>query len=144
MRWGTTVKHWSVTNLPSDNLLRADFCLGELDTCFTCNSHVVNSINREGLPLQQEKIFRHVQDKELHPCLIQVFQGCLFYLEREANKNVVMWRWWCKYVCLYLVSLTSDGVWVKKLRFQTSLMPILNEEWIRKNVYLKLVLKNGL
>lgn len=96
MRWGTTVKHWSVTNLPSDNLLRADFCLGELDTCFTCNSHVVNSINREGLPLQQAKIFRHIllfhwhKTRNCTHVLYKSFKGVCFIWREKQIKT------WCE------------------------------------------------
>lgn len=144
MSWGATVQHWSVTNLPADNLLRADFCLGEPDPCFTW-SHLINGINREGFCFQQRKPLRHWllflgtgQWLQLSPG--PVLKGFGAYLEREANK-----RWWCEGDHLNTF-VGTDCRWSVGQH-----LPVLDLDHASnaqrtnlENISLVLVLKNGL
>lgn len=138
MRWGTMDKRWSVTNLPSDNLLRADFCLRALDTHFTWSGRVINAISREGFLLEQAKTLRHALLFHWHMAVnctyvsYKPFKGVCFIWREEQIKS-----WWYEgdHGNIFVCTLSHWLQAVNKLCFQTSFMT--------SNVYVKLILKNG-
>lgn len=81
------------------NLLRADLCLGELDTHFTWNSPVRNSTNRNGFCYNRQSLQAHAPILLKHSnelCLSCTCLSEVFYLGKQA-RTLWTWSWSYKY-----------------------------------------------
>lgn len=89
-------KRCSVTNLPSDNLLRADLCLSELDNVSLEAVKLLIALTWMGFWFSRQNPQAHARvpltyDNELHPWLYEAFKGVGFIWRQEQIK-----RLWCE------------------------------------------------